>query len=90
MTNICTNCGKNRVASKTWSETIELYGRKQKVTYSDFVCPDPECQKIVEKQLSDQKEKRAQVERNKEQEKIAREKRTKAAKAEAISRLKSI
>jgi hypothetical protein len=36
------------------------------VEYSETICPDPECQKIVEKQLSEQKEKNDQRKAKKE------------------------
>lgn len=45
----CILCGQPRILSKTWSELIGI----SKVTYSQSVCPDTECQKIVEKQLKD-------------------------------------
>ena len=41
--NKCIRCDKPRVVVKTWTEN--------KITYSDFVCPDKECQKIVDADL---------------------------------------
>lgn len=81
MSNICTRCGSERKLSKSWEEKIELYGRVSTVTHTEYVCTDPECQKIVEGQLADQKEKRVQQEQRKEEEKQARMKRTSRAQA---------
>ncbi len=75
MSNACTRCGNERKLSKTWTEELELYGRKSKITHTEYVCTDPECQKIVERQLSEQKEKRVAQENQKEQEKQERIKR---------------
>jgi hypothetical protein len=83
MSNICTNCGKDRIISRTWTETVDLYGKKTTITYSDFSCPDENCQKTVEKQLLDQKNRRIAIEKNKEDEKVARAKRLLKAKEEA-------
>lgn len=52
MANICTRCGKERVALKTYTEKVET----SMVTYTEFTCPDPECQKIVEEKLAKEKD----------------------------------
>ena len=72
MSNICTRCGSQRILSKSWEETVELYGRTSKIKHDEYVCTDPECQKIVEKQLQEQKDKRISQEAQKAQEKAAR------------------
>ncbi len=41
--NKCIRCGKQRIISKTWKEG--------NITYSTYVCPDSECQKVVEQEL---------------------------------------
>lgn len=52
---------------------------KSVVTYTETVCPDPECQKIVEKQLAVQKKKREELEQSKEDRKVRlKEQRSKA------------
>lgn len=66
MTNICTRCGSERILSKTWDEVIEMYSRKTTITHSQFVCPDKNCQKQVEDQLTQIREKREYAERQKE------------------------
>ena len=65
--NPCTRCGKERIKSKTWKETVTNYMNTTVVVHTETVCPDPECQKIVEKDLVVQKEKRDVIRRNKEE-----------------------
>lgn len=36
------------------------------ITYTETVCPDPECQKIVERELDAQRKKKEEMEQNKE------------------------
>lgn len=62
MSNPCIRCGMERIVFKKWTEIIELYGRESIVIHTNFVCPNPNCQKIVERQLSEQKEKREFIE----------------------------
>jgi hypothetical protein len=62
VTNPCTECGKERILFKTWDEEIPTYGDKTTtVTRSLTVCPDPECQKVVEKKLAVEKDKRDKI-----------------------------
>jgi hypothetical protein len=49
----CIRCGKTRIVAKSWNEHIG----NSLVTYVNTVCPDPECQKIVDEQLKKKKEK---------------------------------
>ena len=49
----CIRCGKPRIEVKTWSEIIN----GSVVKFTQTVCPDEECQKIVEEQLRKKKEK---------------------------------
>jgi hypothetical protein len=53
MTSVCIRCGKMRKVAKTWTEYIGT----SLVTYTTTVCPDEECQKIVEEQLKKRKDK---------------------------------
>ena len=58
MTNsTCIRCGKLRVIGKTWTEKLN----GSKITYTQTVCPDKECQKIVEEQLQVKKDKLADI-----------------------------
>lgn len=43
----CVRCGKIRVVSKSWEEKVGT----SLVKYTLTICPDPECQKIVDEQL---------------------------------------
>lgn len=47
MTTLCIRCGKTRIVSKTWNEKVN----DSVITYTETVCPDPECQKIVDSDL---------------------------------------
>ena len=52
--NPCIRCGKERIK---WAErTILINASKAKITI--YVCPDKECQKIVEKELAAKEAKR--------------------------------
>jgi hypothetical protein len=44
---VCIRCGKLRIVAKTWKDMI---GTTQTV-FTQTVCPDSECQKIVEEML---------------------------------------
>ncbi|RJR23770.1 hypothetical protein C4578_03685 [Candidatus Microgenomates bacterium] len=46
--NVCIRCGKPRIVSRTWREQ----SGNATLTCTEYVCPDPECQKIVDKQLA--------------------------------------
>lgn len=46
--NVCIRCGKVRIVGKTWQEQSGT----ATLTCTEYVCPDTECQKIVEKQLA--------------------------------------
>lgn len=51
--NVCTRCGKPRIFKDSWQEKFESGQGKSVLTYSQFVCPDPECQKQVEIALAE-------------------------------------
>lgn len=52
-TSKCIRCGKARIPGKSWKETLG----GAVITYTQTVCPDPECQKIVDEQLQNKKDK---------------------------------
>ncbi len=79
MSNPCIRCGNERVASKTWTEVVEIYGRTSSVIHSEYVCTNESCQKIVDKQFEEQKQKRVVMEAQKEQDKLERTKRLSTA-----------
>lgn len=49
----CIRCGKMRVLAKKWTEKIN----GSLTTYTLSVCPDANCQKIVEEQIESKNEK---------------------------------
>lgn len=67
-TNPCIRCGKERVVSKTWKETITTFsGTLQEVVHIEAVCPDPVCQEALNKEFAKQKEKRDKIAFDREQ-----------------------
>ena len=64
--NICTRCGKQRIIGSTVSEQVEIYSGPSTIVRTQMVCPDPECQAIVEKELKEQQEKRAMFKKESE------------------------
>lgn len=70
MSNPCIKCGKERVDAKSWEGKIG----SSVVTYTQTICPDPECQKIVDQGIADRKAKTAALLKAKEEAKLAREK----------------
>jgi hypothetical protein len=51
--NVCIRCGKMRIFKESWQEKSDSSQGQSTATYSMFVCPDPECQKLVEKSLAE-------------------------------------
>ncbi len=49
----CIRCGKSRIIAKSWTEKIG----NSVITYTQTVCPDEECQKIVDSDLQKKKDK---------------------------------
>ena len=52
--NLCIRCGKQRIIASTHKEIIN----NSIVTTKKMVCPDPECQKKVDKMLDMEEQKR--------------------------------
>lgn len=61
----CIRCGKLRILAKKWKERIENKGNE--VTIETYVCPDPECQKIVDAKFEEMRKKRIDSENRKTQ-----------------------
>ncbi len=55
ITTPCIRCGKTRILAKTWKEKLG----DGSITYTTTVCPDKECQKIVESDLQKKSDKMA-------------------------------
>ncbi len=53
-TNPCIRCGQERILVKTWKEQVGL----ARITYTISSCPNPECQKIVDRENAARKEKK--------------------------------
>lgn len=60
--NPCFRCGKERVVKRTYKKKVD----NSVITYTDTVCPDPECQIALELQLKIEREKREQMATQKE------------------------
>lgn len=52
---LCPRCGKVRITISSRDEMVS----SSKVTYTQTVCPDPECQKIVETNFKNEEKRRA-------------------------------
>ncbi len=70
MSNPCVRCGHERIDGKTWKGKVGA----SPVTSTQTVCPDKECQKIVDQGIADRKAKNAAILKAKEEAKLAREK----------------
>lgn len=86
ITNPCTRCGKERIESKKYTEEITTFFGTSTIIHTDTVCPDEECQKIVEEKLEVQKQKSDELKQEKQKKlDIA----TAARKAKALQNLKN-
>lgn len=70
MLNPCVQCGKERIDGKTWKGKAGA----SVVMYTSTICPDPECQKKVDKVIADRIDKSALLMKKKLDAKLAREK----------------
>lgn len=57
MNNPCIRCGKQRILAREWKETLITRTGESVVTHTLTVCPDPECQAIIDKNRAIQNEK---------------------------------
>lgn len=55
MDNPCIECGKQRIEGRSWKEKVG----SGEITHTQTVCPDPACQKIVDKILAEREAKSA-------------------------------
>lgn len=56
--NPCFRCGQERVVVKTWKEKVV----NSIVIHTETICPDPDCQKVVDAQNTSLRQKRASAE----------------------------
>lgn len=64
--NPCTRCGKERIEGKKWKEEIATFFGTSTIIHTDTVCPDKECQKIVEQKLEALKQKSDELKEEKQ------------------------
>ncbi len=69
--NLCTRCGKERIESKSWEEEITAFFGSTTITHTEMVCPDAECQKIVEEKMDALRQKTEDMRIEKEKRKTA-------------------
>lgn len=82
--NPCTRCGKERIEGKRYSEEVATFFGTSTIIHTDTVCPDDDCQKIVEEKLEVQKQKTEEIKQEKQKKlDIA----TAARKAKALQKL---
>ena len=65
---VCIRCGKERIVVSSRKEMVS----KSEVVYTTTACPDPECQKIVEKGLRDEERKRVALKDEQEKRELQR------------------
>lgn len=67
VSNPCIRCGRERIESETWEETVtyDMGGGTSILIHTKTVCPDSECQKIVEEELEIQRIKAESYEQGK-------------------------
>lgn len=70
MSNPCIRCGKERLDGKTWTGKSGT----SIITYTNTICPDAACQKILDKTIADRIAKNELMIKNKAEAKLAREK----------------
>lgn len=66
MSNTCMRCGKDRIVIKRWEEVVHSERRDSVIVHILTACPDPDCQKLVDKNLEQQKIKEAERKQEKE------------------------
>lgn len=70
MSNPCIRCGKQRIDGKSWKGK----SGNSIVTYTKTICPDSECQKLLDKAIAERIAKNELMIKNKAEAKLAREK----------------
>ena len=68
MESVCIRCGKTRIFKRKWREVLE---RGAAITHTETVCPDKDCQKKVEADFEEKRQKRLLMESRKEANKEA-------------------
>ena len=68
MSNPCVRCGTERIDGKSWIEKSGI----SIITHTKTICPDSQCQKILDKMIADRIEKNNLMLKNKAEAKLAR------------------
>lgn len=68
---LCTRCGKERIEAKSWNEEITAFFGSTTIVHTEMVCPDAECQKIVEEKMDALRQKTEDMRVEKEKRKTA-------------------
>ena len=53
---LCIKCGRERILSKKWTQ--KAGGKGTAITYELYVCPDSECQKLVDQKFEDMRQRK--------------------------------
>lgn len=61
---VCTRCGKEGILFKKWVERPET-GRGNPMTRELYVCPDSDCQKIVDEKFAQMRQKKLDLKEKK-------------------------
>lgn len=67
-TSLCSRCGSERIVAKRWVETIGV----SEVQCTLKVCSNVECQRIVDKEIKQQKDRKEAMERKKAERYLAK------------------
>lgn len=59
----CIRCGKIRVFSRKWKDKEN--GKGTVITHVETICPDKQCQKLVDAKFQEMKDRRTQAEERK-------------------------
>ena len=68
MNNPCIRCGIQRIDGKSWKEKSGI----SIITHTKTICPDSQCQKIIDKMIAERIEKNNLMIKNKAEAKLAR------------------
>lgn len=60
----CIRCGKTRILLKRWKDHGEN-GRGTMIAHEETICPDMECQKIVDEKFQEMRDRRTKTEERK-------------------------
>lgn len=63
---VCTRCGREGILFKKWVDRYE--GRGNPITHEIYVCPDAECQKIVDAKFAEIRQRKLDLKNKKTEE----------------------